>query len=348
MKRFLALVLALSLLLTAFAQLVSDFAAGKPAAPAAVSAWATSKTQIHVSWSQVSGAKAYQVYIAKKANGQYKKLAVVKKNSYESKKLKENTAYYYKIKAVNGKQVSAASKAAGAKTHKSYSVKKLNKAYSQVVNAYFGKFGKPTEKTYFEEFDYAYHHIQYFLQGVNVVRLPDLNNDGVPELLISYTNRLKGSSYSHDGGLYYVYNIGETNSKDSGFFTCIYSFQGGKAVRIYLHKADVNGSCEPFERRILFRKIKGTTYMIERSGSNGYAAVVYKAFKGGKMQAVAKYYCDYNTMKFYRNKQQISFKTYQSYAQDSNFSSIALHGGRSTTNALRSAMQKNVQRISQY
>lgn len=54
--------------------------------------------QLKVSWSKPAGAKGYQLYYS--TNGKkWKKLTTTTKRSYTHKKLKENTKYYYKVRA---------------------------------------------------------------------------------------------------------------------------------------------------------------------------------------------------------------------------------------------------------
>ena len=57
-------------------------------------------TKLKLSWNTVTGASKYEIYRSKKKNGNYKKVATVRKTNYLDKKLTTGTRYYYKIKAV--------------------------------------------------------------------------------------------------------------------------------------------------------------------------------------------------------------------------------------------------------
>ena len=58
------------------------------------------KKQVAIKWNKVIGAKKYQVYRAAKKNGNYKKVSTTAKTSFTNKKLKKNTKYFYKVRAI--------------------------------------------------------------------------------------------------------------------------------------------------------------------------------------------------------------------------------------------------------
>lgn len=93
--------------------------AAAPQAPTIAAVSNAKKTAV-ISWNRVSGAKGYDIYVSTKANGTYKKAAMVLKGnvvSYTHKKLKSGTTYYYKVRAyrkVKGKKVYSAYSNVGA------------------------------------------------------------------------------------------------------------------------------------------------------------------------------------------------------------------------------------------
>ena len=108
MRKTLAYVLSLAVILSMTMMPVGTFAAtgSAPAAPTAVKAVAKTETSIKLSWAGSSDAKGYAVY---KYDGKsYKKIKTTASKSFTNTKLKKNKAYSYKIKAyktVNGKKV---------------------------------------------------------------------------------------------------------------------------------------------------------------------------------------------------------------------------------------------------
>lgn len=56
-----------------------------------------------IKWTTVTRGYKYQIYRATSKSGKYKKIAEVEKNTYNDKKVKASRTYFYKIKAVNGK-----------------------------------------------------------------------------------------------------------------------------------------------------------------------------------------------------------------------------------------------------
>ncbi|MCM1543866.1 MAG: fibronectin type III domain-containing protein, partial [Ruminococcus sp.] len=86
--------------------------ATKPATPTLK---ATSGTkQAALSWNKISGATGYEVWMATKKDGEYKKVTTIKKNAtvkYTKKDLKKGSTYYFKVRAyktVDGKNVYSA------------------------------------------------------------------------------------------------------------------------------------------------------------------------------------------------------------------------------------------------
>ncbi len=69
-------------------------------APATINAAQLSASQnVKVTFSEVNGAKGYEVYRSLKEDGAYKKIASVKALKYTDKKVRKGKVYYYKVKA---------------------------------------------------------------------------------------------------------------------------------------------------------------------------------------------------------------------------------------------------------
>ncbi|KRE32653.1 LamG-like jellyroll fold domain-containing protein [Paenibacillus sp. Soil522] len=89
-------------------------------APTGVTATPADYSSINLSWSAVTGATGYHVYVANSsaANAIYTKVNtdVITGTTFESKGLKSNTTYYYKVTAVNAVGESGISVIASAKT----------------------------------------------------------------------------------------------------------------------------------------------------------------------------------------------------------------------------------------
>ena len=81
-------------------------------APAGVKAKKVNKTTIKISWKKSAGATGYIVYYATKPKGSYKKLKKVGTISYKFKKAKKGKTYYFKVKAIKGKESSPFSNSA--------------------------------------------------------------------------------------------------------------------------------------------------------------------------------------------------------------------------------------------
>lgn len=74
----------------------------KPAAPK-VSVKSADESSVKLSWKTVDGADKYQVYYSTKKNGTYKKYGTTGKTTFIVEKLKANTTYYFKIRAISEK-----------------------------------------------------------------------------------------------------------------------------------------------------------------------------------------------------------------------------------------------------
>ena len=73
------------------------------AAPGSVKVRQSAANAVKLTWSEVLGAKKYEIYRATKKNGTYKRIATVSsKTSYTNKKLTPGKTYYYKVCAMDG------------------------------------------------------------------------------------------------------------------------------------------------------------------------------------------------------------------------------------------------------
>ena len=88
----------------------------KCAAPTAVKVKLNNKKQPVITWSKVSGAKKYEVYVATSKNGTYKKLTSTSKLTYTYTKAKTGTTYYFKVTAYGSSASSRSSYSAIVKT----------------------------------------------------------------------------------------------------------------------------------------------------------------------------------------------------------------------------------------
>ncbi len=86
--------------------------------PGSLTAKADSETQISLKWSSVTNATYYYIFRADSSSGTYSKIASSFVPNYKDKNLKEDTTYYYKIKAVNKSAQSEYSAVAKATTKK--------------------------------------------------------------------------------------------------------------------------------------------------------------------------------------------------------------------------------------
>lgn len=59
----------------------------------------------YLKWNDVSGAKKYQIYVATSKDGKYKLLATTTKESYTHKTAAKGKTYYYKVRALDAKDV---------------------------------------------------------------------------------------------------------------------------------------------------------------------------------------------------------------------------------------------------
>ena len=113
------------------------YAAGKPAKVTGIKAVAQSNYSIKVSWKKTKNAKKYQLYRASKKTGKYKKIATFNGTTYINSNLKRGTKYYYKVRAINGKNKGAFSsvKAASTKQSALYDVTVDKNAKSVTISA---------------------------------------------------------------------------------------------------------------------------------------------------------------------------------------------------------------------
>jgi|GEM_PF-2406700 len=68
---------------------------GRPSVKTATLNYST----VRISWSGVKGAKGYAVYRSAKAHSHFKKIKTTKKRVFVNRKLRSNSAYYYKVRA---------------------------------------------------------------------------------------------------------------------------------------------------------------------------------------------------------------------------------------------------------
>lgn len=88
----------------------------KITAPKTISAKALSKSEIKVSWSKVSKATQYLVYVSTSKSGTYTLLDTVKNTALKADGLAANKTYYFKVKAKGSAGTSGFSKVISAKT----------------------------------------------------------------------------------------------------------------------------------------------------------------------------------------------------------------------------------------
>jgi parallel beta-helix repeat protein len=89
---------------------------GPPAAPAGLAVSGVTTTSVSLSWNAVSGASGYKVYRAPAADGTFAQVGTSETNAYTDAGLSVDTAYYYKVSAVNAAGESAQSAAVEGKT----------------------------------------------------------------------------------------------------------------------------------------------------------------------------------------------------------------------------------------
>ncbi len=71
----------------------------KPKTPTGVKAASASKSSIKISWTAVSGATGYEVYMATSSGGTYSKIVTTTKTAYTKTGLTKNKTYYFKVRA---------------------------------------------------------------------------------------------------------------------------------------------------------------------------------------------------------------------------------------------------------
>ncbi|MHB8124271.1 MAG: fibronectin type III domain-containing protein [Desulfitobacteriaceae bacterium] len=72
----------------------------KTAGPSWLQASVISKSEIDLSWDDVTGAKSYNIYRLTSENDKYSKVGTSKTGSYKNTGLKAGTGYWYKVTAV--------------------------------------------------------------------------------------------------------------------------------------------------------------------------------------------------------------------------------------------------------
>ena len=75
-------------------------------APTDLSAKAQNSGEIYLNWDSVSAADSYYVYRSTSSSGTYTRIARPTASSYRDTDLSANTTYYYKVKAVDGSDIS--------------------------------------------------------------------------------------------------------------------------------------------------------------------------------------------------------------------------------------------------
>ena len=305
MKRFISIILATSLLLSISFCFSSTTYAASLSAPKGMTAYALSTGKITVKWNKAKSAKKYYVYRSASKDGKYKKVATVTKTKFTSSNLKKNTRYYFKVKSVSGSKTSKYSTAVSAKTHKTYSAKKLKKAYGDKIQSYIKKYGKPKTKMYSEYEGFT----DYYVDGVSVVTQKDFNNDGVPELVICYSKNLQ---FAEEYGYYYCI---ENENNDSGFFCEIFTYSNGEAKRVHKCHQKMNGTgAMDVPRIISFARYNHKDFLLYQPEGDGWVTTSHKALIDGKMKTVNKFSVKYNskveTLTYYKNGNKISEKEY--------------------------------------
>lgn len=72
-------------------------------APGGFEAKTINDSQISLRWNSVKNASSYYIYRATSVSGNYNKIAAVNGTTYTDKSLNQNTTYYYKVQAYDGK-----------------------------------------------------------------------------------------------------------------------------------------------------------------------------------------------------------------------------------------------------
>lgn len=93
--------LILCLLISALIFPKNSLAVSAPSAPVNLTATVASTNQVYLSWDPVSYATGYYIYRATSSSGYYTIIATPSTTSYIDSSLELNTAYYYKVQAVN-------------------------------------------------------------------------------------------------------------------------------------------------------------------------------------------------------------------------------------------------------
>ena len=301
MKKFLSIILAVTLLLSTSVVFALPAYAATPYQPKGVYAYAISTGKITVKWKAAKGAKKYYVYRSRSKKKNYKRIAIVKNPKYTSSKLKKSTKYYFKIKAVNGKRKSKYSAVVSARTHKTYNKEKLKKAFGDKVQYFIDKYGAPETKVFCDNEWGKY----YYVDGLSIVKQKDFNNDGVPELVVCYSKDLE---FVNDNGEYSYFN---TDSKDRGFLCGIYKYSDGAVKRVHICSLKMEGtSGVDIPEYISFVRYNHKDYLVYQPEGDGWRPTSHKALVDGKMKTIYKYEAKYNpendTFSYYRNGKTIT------------------------------------------
>lgn len=121
MRKMICVIVAIMLILTAI-PVYNVQSNANISKPKLVSVTETTGAKVLIKWKKVREAKGYIVYRKTGKSGKYKKITTIKKNStvtYTDYKTKDNTIYYYSVKAVKGNKKSLSSNEKKIKTGKS-------------------------------------------------------------------------------------------------------------------------------------------------------------------------------------------------------------------------------------
>lgn len=301
MKKLLSIVLSITLLLSVNVFFAPSAYAASLKAPKGMTVYAISTGKITVKWKKAKGAKKYYIYRSKSKKKNFKRIAIVKNTKYTSSKLKKNTRYYFKVKAVSGKKRSKYSTTVSARTHKTYNKTTLKKAYKNKIQEYLNKYGNPEILSYSQDMYYD----DYYVDGVSVVKKKDFNNDGIPELVICYSKDL---DFDYGNGECHYLN---SFSSSSGFLCEIFTYSKGAAKRVHKCRLKMDGTAGiDIPEYICFARHNHKDYLVYRPEGDGFVSTYHKALIDGKMKTVYKYEGKYNSSKgtfsYYKNGKKIT------------------------------------------
>ena len=138
-SRLMSIVIAVAMVLSMMAFAPEDVsAASKKPAKVKITKAVKTNQMITVTWKKTKRAKKYQVYL-KQSNKKWKRVATVKANgkarqSYKIKRLKWNTKYQVKVRAINGKKKGKWSRIWGGKLVKKTTLQALIKKNKSLAN----------------------------------------------------------------------------------------------------------------------------------------------------------------------------------------------------------------------